>query len=357
MVKIIETEMQKKMVERPSRLEVLREYEKRGALSQKYQNELWNMEAGEMGEKLVLKYLHDFGEPHWQVVRNVWLDYHTTFECDMLLLTRAGGYAIEVKYYTGEYELKNSQWSCNGMKRAHNPVGQTQKVVINIQNIARQNNLPVTLKGVLVFTGPHFTLAVQDSVEDVDILTANQLRNYIYEIKRDERNSRVKFDEEAFMNILGKYETANPFPAENLYGVLGDQIRKGVMCCHCGSFDVETNKTYVTCGCGMHEPREMAIVRTICEYSVIHFYEDITTNAIFDFCDGAFTKPTLATYLNRYFERFGNGKSTKYKRISRPFLEVYHTFGFLRDCKYVCKNLHKFDDMKRSASYYNNNSI
>lgn len=357
MVEVLQSEMQKRMADQPSRLEVLREYEKRGALNRKYKDELWNLEAGELGEKLVLKYLNDYGEAHWKVLRNVWLEYHTTFECDMVLLTGVGPFAIEIKHYTGDYELKNSQWSCNGVKRAHNPVGQTQRVMINLHNITSEQNLPATIKGALIFTGPHFTLDVQDPLEDLDILTANQLRNFIYEIAREERKSWKKFNQEAFLSVINKYETTNPFPAENLYEELGSNLRKGIMCCHCGSFEVNLGKNNVSCDCGMSEPVEMTIIRTICEYGVIHFYKDLQTKDLLNFFDGAYSKTTLVKYLNTHFEKYGSGRNTRYRKISRPFLKIIDRFGFKKDCKITCKNLSVFMETNKILKNYMKNLL
>lgn len=336
MVEILQGKKQKEAALHPSRLDVLREYNARDALSEKHKEDLRRLEAGYQGEQLVLDYLNEYGESHWKVARNLWLETNPIFECDLLLITGIVWYPIEIKHYTGQYTLENSQWSCYGAKHPNNPVQQSQKVCIHFQNLVREHKIPVNVKGRLVFTGSHFDLNIIDQVGDVEIVTLNQLRDHIRDIAWKEKNTYSKdIDVERILKFIETYETDNPFPAEDLYEELGSKLRKGVRCCHCGSFDVNLKNSYVSCKCGMHEPREMAIVRTICEYGLLHFNTDLMTHEVVDFFGGDFSMPTIRKYLNQYFERYGKGSAIKYRNLKLPFEKIYKLFHFKRERYFI----------------------
>lgn len=108
----------------PSKLEILRELEKRTALPEDLENERIRLEASDQGEQKVLSYLQQFGSEHWRILPNLWLDYFGKFECDMLLLTTAGVYPFEIKNYTGQFEFRKNQCLINGKKVGHNAIAQ-----------------------------------------------------------------------------------------------------------------------------------------------------------------------------------------------------------------------------------------
>lgn len=348
MVEILRSKKQKEADQLPSRLEVLREYDKRHALNDKYKDELRRLEAGHRGEMLVLEYLNEYGLPHWKVIKNIWLEHYGIFECDLLLITGINWHPFEIKHYSGQYELKDMQWSCYGKLLPNNPISQSQKVLIHFYNLASENQLPVNIKGSIIFTGEHFDLKIVGSVADLEIITLNQLRDYIQDIAWKEKNTySKKIDVDSIMNFIEKYETTNPFPAEDLYEALGDKLTKGVKCCHCGTFDVNFHRTYVSCSCGMHEPHEMAIVRTICEYGVIHFNKELVISEVVEFFDGDYSKTTIRKYLNKHFERIGKGRGAKYCNLTSLLEEIEDNFKFDRS-KYLLysttRNKNKFSN-------------
>ena len=90
----------------PSKLEILRELEKRTALPAGLENERIRLEAGDQGEQKVLSYLQQFGSEHWWILPNLWLDYFRKFECDLLLLTSVGIYPFEIKNYAANLNFE-----------------------------------------------------------------------------------------------------------------------------------------------------------------------------------------------------------------------------------------------------------
>lgn len=331
MIEVLQSQMQKNAANFPTRLDVLQEYNKRSALTDKQKEQLMRLEAGYHGEKLVLSYLNEFGHSHWKVMKNLWLDNGSIFECDLLLITRYDWYAIEIKNFNGQYKLENGQWSCYGKNLPNNPISQSQKVAIHLQNLTDKHKISAAVKGLIVFTGNHFHLELLDSIKGVEIIQINQFRDFIKDIAWKERQSSQKIIKvDTLHQFIEQYETNNPFPAEDLSKEIGNNIQKGVICYSCGSFNLDLKSSYAICLCGMHEPKEMAIVRTITEYGVIHFNKDFETKELVDFFDGDFSDTTIRRYLNQYFIRYGNGRGTKYHNLPKAFDDLIERFKFKR---------------------------
>ena len=140
-MKLLQMKIQTQYSNQPTHLDLLREMTKRGALDNtaEWQEEFARLEKGVQGEQDALAFLQKFGEPHWTVLQNVWLNYYGEFEVDIMVFTRSGIYTFEVKNYSGLLEYETHQCKLNGRIIGQNPFSQTQKAT-------RQIVLPNDLK-------------------------------------------------------------------------------------------------------------------------------------------------------------------------------------------------------------------
>lgn len=326
-MEILQTKGQIESGQFPTRMEVLKELKKRGVTVDEYSQ----LEKGFQGEQWVLEQFSEFGQSRWKVLKNIWLDSSGRFECDFLVLTVAGIYTFEIKNYAGHFEFKNSLCYLNGKKIGYNAIYQAQKAAANLENMMQRKFPRMKVQGSLLFVGEHNTVEIQNQVHDIQIVMRNQIRNHIWKISNDERNLQGPgLDVEACVQLLEQFETENPFGPEPVSPDISVKLHKGICCSYCGSFNVETNKSYVTCPCGMYEPRENAIVRTICEYGVIHFDKDLNTTELLDFFGKSISRQTLRKYLNIYFTKTGAGRGTKHLNLRLSFEKIQHVFKLKR---------------------------
>lgn len=337
MTNILYTDKQKNEVLYPTRREVLKELNKRGGLDQNLTDEYNRLEAGYKGEQLVYNYIKEFGQSHWTVMPNVWLDYYGKFEIDLLLITDNHIYIFEIKHFSGVYEFKNNQCIRNGQKIGHNAISQAQKSFINVQNLFKRNKFKQHVHGAVVFTGEHFDVKVHDEVDGLNILMINQLREYIWQISNTERQNLYKnTDAYDILDLLNQHAATNPFQANKITAEIDNRMKKGIICSNCYTPNIYTLQSYLECRCGMSEPRENAIIRTICEYGIIHFDKNLTTYAILDFFDDEIERRTAIRHLKKYFKQIGTGKGTQYENIHQSFWAAYNNFGLKRSRYYRC---------------------
>jgi len=334
----ITTNYQKRFADVPTRLEVLREINHRNGLEQheKLKKEWTRLKKGFEGEQILLKYLKDYGESHWKVLRNVWLNYYGEFECDLILLTQAGVYQFEVKNYFGRFEYKDNQCLYNGQARGGNPIAQAQKATTNLKNILNELKRPPKVYGTLAFVGANNKVRIYDDVADIKVVALDDLIEHIWDIARDERNHLdYPLDSDVILDKIGEYEGNNSFVPEELPGKTTPNIRKGIRCSRCHNFNLDTSKGYIKCPCGMHESREEVIVRTICEYGVIYNQKELTTTELTDFFGGDIPYRTIYRYLNKHFEKLGSFKNTEYLlKRRRPFEQIRQDF-ILKSPRYL----------------------
>jgi hypothetical protein len=324
---------------RPTRLDLLRELHTREALAGEkvLRQELQRLERGAEGEEILLDYFKKYGEEHWTVMKNIWLEFEGIFECDFLLLTAYNLHALEVKNYTGTFELKNNIGRINGTKYSKHPLTQGQNLVFNLEKLLAGTPGEMKVKGAVTFVGADNTVNIYDEVEDIQVIRRNKLRKYIYGIANAERYTNgYPLDQEKIIQTIKKYEIECPYPPEkDIPKEVFEKVRGGIYCCHCSNFNVKIGVKYVSCSCGMHEPRDEAIVRTICEYGVLHYKEDFTSSKLVKFFNGDISRSNIIKILNKYFEKIGKYRNSKYLNHGITFIQLYKQFGFTKPKKFL----------------------
>ena len=316
----------------PTQLDIFREMNARQGLDADKLKDLYRLKRGAAGEKMVLDYLDEFGQENWQIRTNLWLYEYGLFEIDLLLLTQTEVYIFEIKNYNGNFKYVDSQCYFSDDVISQNPISQTQRAKVNLQNILNAGGMRVDVKGVLLFTGKHSDIDIQDSVNGIDILTINQFRKLIYSISADEKrnlnNGASVLYRQKILRIIDSAERKSPYQAQPLSALEQTNLRRGIKCAQCASFNLNTTRSYIICNCGVHEPREMAIVRTICEYGIINFDKDLVASEVFYFFGGDVSQSTVERYLKHYFIKIEHKSRLIYMNPSTRFEQIINQFTF-----------------------------
>ena len=281
---------------------------------------LKNKEAGELGEQIVFNYLKQYGNDDWIVIKNMWMNYGGPFEGDLILLTNHSPYLIEVKNYDSDYMYKNGVSTWNDNVYSGNPVNQTLRNTINLHNIFNG----VKVQGVLMLVGIDNHVEINSKVSEIDIIERNDLKYYINKIvEKEAEYTGQPLNKERLMRSLVRHEVyrlqnPQPLPANQL-----KRLRKGIYCLHCKSFDVEIGRKEISCVCGFIEEREIAILRTICEYGVLTFNENLKVGKLVEFLDGRISRRSIRNVLTKYFVEIRNASHTSYINRVLPLHKLY----------------------------------
>ena len=285
-----------------SNLDILRELNKREALNEEFIEELKKLEAKHKGVEIVLEHIHKYAKDHWFYMTDLSLDYYGILTCDLLLATAAGIYTFEINYYDGLFEFKDKQSTINGRKLNHNPTKHAQTVSSQLNSLAMMESVDLKVQGAAVFPSFDNKIMIADEVQNIEIVTSDQFKHYLDEIVQADKNyEKQPVIEPQHIRWLAKIDRNFPNWSVKISDDIRANIRPGITCCHCDSFDVNIGDPYISCDCGMHESLEEAIVRTVCEYGVLNNDKQLYPPDLLDFFDYQITIDNLTKYLDKHF--------------------------------------------------------
>lgn len=331
-----ETKMHREWQLTPTELDSMRIKVQRGLANGKDDlDKLRRLDVGEEGERKLIQKLEEFGKSHWVLIRNLRLKEFTTFESDLVLATSHCVYVIEVKNYTGKFEYNQGDSYFNGKELNSNIVQQIRNAYMNMKNICGKFSSKIPVKGILVFIGENNQVTIQSEVKNISILTLTDLYDFIKNIAREEQQSPFpQINVGKLIAHLEKFETPNnylpiPLSAEQL-----QNAKRGIHCSRCLRYDVKIKRNYVECACGLHEPREEAVVRTICEYGVLTYDRDFTKGDLMKFIGEDISLDSLQRILAKHFKQMLNGRYTTYLNLKLPYYKIVHLFLITKPVKF-----------------------
>lgn len=105
--------------------------------------------------------------------------------------------------------------------------------------------------------------------------------------------------------------------------------RSGILCENCDSWrvDVISRRYHILCkNCGRQEPKQRAVLRTICDYGVLYHDRPLTKNAVTEFIGEPSLEFIIKRTLLNYFELNSKGRASIYlnpaKRMEFAFKDV-----------------------------------
>ncbi len=280
---------------------------------------LKNLEAGLAGEETLLKFLELYGRQDWQGMRNIWLNRSGKFECDFILLAKAGLHLFEIKNYTGHFIYENGDCVLNNRVLPDNPIMQTQRSFRKLKSIIHRLDPTISVTGTLVFIGEHNFINIHSAVSDITILTRDQLRDFILKLAAADQYDSQNINVERIIRQLEYYEDENYFVPKPLSDFEMQKLRKGIYCANCQSFEIAISKLYIHCSCGYKESRKKGILRTICEYSVLTMKSEITHSEALSILDGQVSDKYLYTIMKKFFIQCEKNRYTYYEIDPVPF--------------------------------------
>lgn len=281
-MKRYKTKLQRQKITSPSQLELLHILNIRDDHFQKRQL-LQNLEKGKQGENYVVEIIKNIGPDHWIVIQNIWLNINGDFECDIILITLNSVYVFEIKNYTGLFQYKNGECILNNETLSNNCVAQSQRSFINVKKMVHYVNPSIAVHGALVFAGKQNTVEIKSEIPNIDVVTTKNIENYFYQIEQNEFHHSNSVNTQKVITNFERMEINNPYSPKPLSRQEILNLRKGIYCKECLSFDVEITRSFVKCNCGNVEPREQAMLRTINEFQMLQHNPKICRSDIENF--------------------------------------------------------------------------
>lgn len=279
-----------------------------------------SLHAGEMGEQTVLDYIAQYGDPSWTILRNIWINHFGNLECDLILITRHTIYVIEVKNYIGKFSYKNGKCYFNDKETKLNPLEQVRGNKIDLQNILANIYSHLTVEALVIFASADNDVEIQSEVNEIKIITRAQLRSFIQQLKHKEQTgTKTPLDINKILAALHTHETTNPFMPDPLTPGEMVDVRGGIYCAHCYSFNVHITRLYIRCACGLTESKEEAVIRTICDLGVLNYKKHLSRKEINEFLAGDVSINYVRRILNKHFKTVNKSRNSYIINDGQPY--------------------------------------
>ncbi len=286
-----------------------------------------SLEAGVKGEQKVMKYICEYAPPHWTVLQNVWLRDFDRFECDIILLTGNQVYVIEVKNYQGVLVYENGRCFYNTHETSLNPFEQIRTNHLNLKRMCARISPSIDVQATVIFAGDDHEVVMKTPLENVRVVTRNGIRNFILGIVQQENHAIAEhIDHARLLRLFKSCEIDNPYRPAPLSVAEMKHVCPGIYCANCHSFNVQITKFKVICSCGLHESREEAIIRTICDYGVLNYGRPLVRKNLMAFFNGIVSHTYLISICHKYFRVINKGSYTCYVNPGLPYKQINHQF-------------------------------
>lgn len=300
---------------------------KRKQLNEEQRRALQRSQKGFVGERQMDKLVETFLPEITAIIDDITLKYQSTVvQIDKILLVGTTVYIIDMKFYQGDYILQYNSWQRNGKKLPTNILEQLRRAVRVVENIFKENQIDLKVKGVLAFLNPESNIYVEDTVPE-KILAVNELPLWLLELKKyfsDERY--LHWQSVLFQYQIDGYRTKRQLTLEE-----EKHLQKGICCPRCHQFNTRQNKHTVVCSCGYEEVKATAYVRTITEYGVLFHDRYLSLKELKAFFGKDLQEIYLKYILKTYFIAI---QSTVKKRFGHENKGIIFDYWFEDDMEH-----------------------
>jgi hypothetical protein len=292
-------------------LKILRHLNTRMNLPSKEIQSLSRLEKGFQGELVFDQWLMNLNEEVIILSDLLFEVQKTKFQIDSLAITQDKLYLSEVKNYAGDYyyDLEKDQFFiCSGTEIT-NPLHQLQRCDTLLSQLLGNLGYQFKIVPHLAFVNPEFSL--YQLPRNLPIVLPSQLNQFMKKI-----NSTPSKLNKRHTVLADKLISSNikECPYSKLFKYEYGQLRKGVLCKSCDSFDMTVGDSIIVCNnCNSLETIDHAVLRNTNELRLLFPDVKITSNLIHDWCAVLESKRMIRRILKQNFNGHGYGQWTYYE--------------------------------------------
>jgi len=305
----------------------------RKQLTEEQRRALQRLQKGFLGEQQMDKLAKMFLSEKVLVIDDITLQYqNTVVQIDKILIIGNTVYIIDVKFYQGNYILQNNSWIRGGKFLTSNILEQLRKAVRVIENVFKEQQIDLQVKGVLAFLNPESSIQIKDQIPET-VLSFNEIPAWLLALTQQPVNERYYHWQSALLQYrIDNYRTKCTLSSQE-----AKQLQKGIRCPRCHQFKVVDKRHTVKCDCGYVEPKETAYTRTICEFGVIFHNQVLKLKKLKEFFGEQVDEHYLKHILKKHFVSI---KSTPKKKFGHQNKGIIFDYWFEDKVEYF-KNLEK----------------
>jgi hypothetical protein len=302
---IIQTDYQKELAKLPAELDVLRELFRRKGLNDHEIEALYLLELENKAQMDLLQVINQHGNDDWLIIRDIEFNTATSpVSCDLVLITQSNLYTFTLNTYEKKTGALVNQPTKSSTAACPHLIYNVIRLNDFLYEIFDHELVDVSIESHLVYMQSDTKIEVEDYTSSCKITSKDYLVNMIKNIVDEEKEAtNIPLDKREIFGILEKYEKTQPIEPQSITELTKLNIQPGMCCRICSSFNIYIGQHYIACECGSQETLEKAILRTICEYGVIHFNKNLEVFEVINFFADQISPLSIIGVLNKFFIR------------------------------------------------------
>lgn len=299
----------------PDDLQILRYLNVRMELSEQDKYRYRNLERGYEGEVKFDQLMESHLEERF-IINDLLLKINNSlFQFDTVTISQDGIQLIDVKNFQHDCFYDSDKFfNVTTNREYQNPIVQLKRSQTLFRQLLQTHKLNYLVDASVIFINPEFTL--YQAPMNLPIVLPGQVKRFIK--KYNQIPSKLHDGHrELAQKLISLHQPKNPFVTLPVYHY--SQLRKGIYCETCGSFQVIKSGHYFICkSCSGAEKTEHAILRNVKEFTVLFPDKTISTKGIADWCKDAVSKKTISRILRRHFSICGSARESHFKKQTLP---------------------------------------
>ncbi len=293
-----------------AKLRILRILNKRMELPEDSKQYLTSLNKGYEGEVMFDSLTKDLQCENY-ILNDLLLKVNNTmFQIDSLLITQHTLFPFDVKNFEGDYFCDSDKLFTKSKYEVTNPVPQLKRCETLFRQFLQTQRISFPIDSKVVYINPEFTL-YQAPMND-PIILPTQVKKHLK--KFDTIPSKLNDKHKRLADTLLAHHIEE-FTYSQLPPYHYEEIRKGLTCEVCDSFEIFVDGRRCVCGkCGHVEKDELALLRNIEEYILLFPDRKITTIEMYNWCNGSLSMKRIHTILLKNFKAIGSHQWTYYVR-------------------------------------------
>lgn len=294
----------------PTELVVMRQLDVRMELPTKEKYQLSNLEKGYEGEVIFDNKTESLAKDRF-IIDDLRLQVNNSFfQIDKLMISKGLIHLFDVKNFEGDYLLESGNlFSAVNGREYKNPVIQLKRSETLFRQLLQSLKLNYLVQASIIYINPEFTL--YNAPKDNQIILPTQVNRFLKELN----NTQATMDDNhrtLAQKLLSLHQEKNPFSIVPDYDY--GKLEKGIHCRDCGSFNTKIIHQYLVCGkCGSFQRVDLSITQHIEEFKLLFPELKITTQIIYEWCNGRINKKRITRVLKNSCKIRGTTSNTYYE--------------------------------------------
>jgi hypothetical protein len=301
--------MLKKIRTKPLKLEIFELLNTRMNLLTEDKQDYLNLKKGYEGE-VMFDSLTEKLECDCYILNDLRLKiYKNVFQIDTLIIFHKIINAFEFINFEGDFIYEGDKLYIKNKTEIKDPLLQLRRSESLLRQLFQRLGFSIPLEGSVVFINPEFTL--YQAPQNAPIIFPTQLKRYMKKLNATPSQLNEMHEKLADKLVSLHFEES---PYETLPAYDYQKVKKGFTCKVCHSFFIVVVGNKCVCRQCFHvENVESTVLRHVQEFKPLFPERKVTTNEIFEWCEGVDSKKRISRILGKHYKIMGAHQWTYYE--------------------------------------------